>query len=1317
MRLTEASIQRPVLAWMIMAALVVFGAVALRDIGISQFPDVDFPTISVSAEWEGAAPQIMENDVVEPLEEALIQIEGIRSLTSVSRQGNASITVELDLARDVDLALQDVQAKVFQARRRLPQDIEPPTVSKSNPEDNPIMWLGLSGPFPQQVLADFVRYRIKERLQTVPGVGEIIMGGYLERNIRIWLDATALDQRGLVVGDVLNALRREHVELPAGRIDTEGRELSVRVLGEAFDLSTFRRIVVAGSAGRPVYLEEVALVEDGFEDVRRLARVNGAPAQGLGIKKQRGSNAVAVAQAIHAELDEIRKTLPEGMELGVNFDGTKFVEEAVHEIQFELVLAVLLTGFVCWLFLGSLGSTLNVLLAIPMSLLGTIAVIYFLGFTLNTFTLLGLALAVGIVVDDAIMVMENIYRHAEMGQDPVSAARDGTNEISFAALAATLAVVAIFAPVIFMKGIIGRFFLQFGVTLSIAVLISYLEAITLTPARSAQFLRAGGERRGLGALVDRAFVRLAAGYRWLLARGLRHPAIMLVIAAALVVFAAWVFTALPSEFVPSQDQSRLMVRLQTAVGSDLDETDALFKKAEAYVNRSPYVERAFAVVGGFGSGAVNTGVMFITMVPPAERDLTQQQFQGELRRTLNGIPGLKAVVQDLSQQGFTAQRGFPIEFSVRGPDWDRLVELSEGMMADLEASGMVVDLDTDYRIGVPELQIVPDRARAADLGVPIEDVASGISALVGGVRVGKYETGGRRIDVRARLLASQRSKPEDLARIKVRARSGELVPLSTLVTYEEVPALQAVTRRDRERAVTVFANVAPGHDQKSVLEKVEVLGRGLPTGYRAVLGGASQAFRESMGSLLFALFLGIAVAYMVLGAQFNSFMHPITVLTILPLSAAGAAFALYATGRSLNIFSMIGLLLLMGIVKKNSIILVDYANQAAARGKSARDAMLEAGPIRLRPILMTTTTTFMAALVPALGFGPGAEIRTPMAISVIGGLILSTALSLLVVPAFYVVADAIREWVLGRLPHRSSRASREVAKATGAGLLLLLVAGGGIAPAPAAGNCDSLVGAELAFAHASEVRGAKEAFLAFLAPDGLIFRPGPVNGRESWEAREPGKGRLEWRPAYAVASRDGDLGFTRGPWIFTRGEADREPATGWFVSVWKRQPDGSWKVALDGGVTVPGPPPRLDRVEARTDCAGRRLLDEPGDAAHRQAALDAMEDLFAHAAAADGLARAYAPVLDGRAWKLQEGQPPLQGRKTILAAAEAGGARLRLVRIGTGVAAGNDLGYVYGSWERIGGAPEGERGWYLHLWKRDTGSGWSLMLELLMPGA
>ncbi|MCP3162186.1 efflux RND transporter permease subunit [Myxococcus qinghaiensis] len=1009
MSLTEACIKKPVLAWMIMAATIVFGVVASQRIGISQFPDVDFPTINISVTWEGANPEAVESDVIEPIEEAVTQVEGVTSITSNARQGGANITVELDLSRNVDTALADVQTKVSQAQRQLPEDIDPPIVTKTNPEDQPIIQVGVSGPFSQQVVSDFARYRVKEKLQTVPGVGEVQIGGSLERNVRIWVDSSKLDSLGLTVTDITAALQREHVELPAGRIETAGREVNVRVLGEALDLETLRNIVIREQGGQPIYLHDVALVEDGFEDIRRMARVNGTPAQGLGIKKQRGANAVSVAQGVRAALVRIQKEAPEGMDVAVRFDSTQFIEESVHEIEFELLLACILTAFVCWVFLGSLSSTMNVVLAIPMSLLGTVAVIYFLGFTLNTFTLLGLALAVGIVVDDAIMVLENIFRHAEEGKDRVRAAREGTAEITFAALAATMAVIAIFLPVVFMKGIIGRFFLQFGVTLCVAVLLSYVEAITLAPARCAQLLKTSREGRSkMGVWVDKGFSKLEHAYGRVLGWGLKRP--WRVLGAAVVILGASVFAfrALPGEFVPSQDQSRLMVRLQTAVGSSLEETNKLFQRAEAFASSRPEVLGVFAVVGGGGgNSSVNAGMLMLTLKPPDER-MPQSEFQQILRKELNSYPGLRAVVQDLSQAGFTAQRGFPVEFSVRGSDWDQLVKASQEMRDKVQASGKVVDVDTDYQLGMPELRITPDRARAADLGVPIQAVATTINALVGGVRVGKYSTGGRRIDVRMRLLAGQRSRPEDLALLKVRTASGALVPLSSLVTQEERPALQAITRRDRERAISIFANVAPGSNQEEALATVEQLAKDLPGGVRVVPGGASVAFRDSMSSLFFALFLGIGVAYMVLGAQFNSFLHPVTVLTILPLSVAGASFALLGTGSTLNIFSMIGLLLLMGIVKKNSIILVDYALQQRELGFNAVESMQRAGPVRLRPILMTSTATMMAAVPAALALGAGSETRAPMSIAVLGGLSVSTVLSLLVVPAFYVVADRMK---------------------------------------------------------------------------------------------------------------------------------------------------------------------------------------------------------------------------------------------------------------------------------------------------------------------
>jgi hydrophobe/amphiphile efflux-1 (HAE1) family protein len=987
---------------MMMAATIVFGIVAGTRIGISQFPDVDFPTISVNVSWPGAAPEVVENDIVEGLEEALVQVEGIKTISSSSRMGGASITLEMELSRNVDLAMQDVQAKVSQAQRSLPRDLDPPTISKSNPEDQPIMMISLAGAVPPRVLADYIQYSLKEKLQTIPGMGEISFMGVQDRNVRVWLDATKLDEKGLTVREVIQALQREHIELPAGRLETQGREVNVRVLGEAIDLETLRKIVVRETNGSPIYIGDVSLVEDGFDDTRRIARVNGVPAQGLSIKKQRGSNAVALAKSVRAALDAFQQTLPEGITVNIAFDSTKFIEESVKEIEFEILLSVLLTALVCWLFLGSFSSTLNVVLAIPMSLLGTVAIIYFLGFTFNTFTLLAMALAVGIVVDDAIMVMENIFRHRESGEGLVQAALGGTQEIAFAALAATLAVVAIFIPVVFVKGIIGRFFLQFGITLCLAVLLSYVEAVTLAPARCAQFLRTSREGRSrIGLLVDRGFRGLEGLYSRVLGRSLKRPGLILIGGLVLFAGAIVILTSMPSEFVPSQDLSRMSIRVQTAAGADITETSKLMQRAEDIVARRPEVVQIFMNVG---MGGASSGNLNVTLVPPKGR-MSVAELSTIVRRELNAVPGIRAVIQDLSQQGLTAQRGFPVEFSVRGSDWEKLISLSQEIIVQLRESGIVQDLDSDYRIGQPELRVQPDRAMASDIGVSIDEVATTMNALIGGVRVGKYSSGGRRIDVRLKLLAAQRSRPEDIARLKVRTRTGQLVPLSSLVTYNEQPALQAITRKDRERAISIFANVAQGHSQDEAIRYVESQSKTLPAGYRIVLGGASVAFRESMGSLLFAMFLGIGIAYMILASQFNSYKDPVTIITILPLSIAGAALALLLTGQSLNIFSMIGLLLLMGIVKKNSIILVDYANAFKAKGFNARESMKKAGPIRLRPILMTATATMMAAIPPALGLGSGSEIRVPMAIGVIGGLILSTILSLVVVPAFYVIAD------------------------------------------------------------------------------------------------------------------------------------------------------------------------------------------------------------------------------------------------------------------------------------------------------------------------
>ncbi len=1004
MNLTEISVKNTVFAWMLMAGTVLFGILAVRRIGVSQYPDVDYPNITVSASWSGASPSAIEREVVEPLEQAIAQVEGVRELTSQARQGSARITAVFDMSRDVDLALQDIQAKTAQAQRQLPKDVPAISVSKSNPDDVAIVTVAVHGAFSRQMLADVARYQVQDKLQTVEGVGQITLSGYVDRNVRIWLDASKLAERGVVANDVINAIKREHVEVPGGQLDAGGRQVSVRLLGEALDLATFRRLVVAKAKGAPVYLEDVALVEDGFADINSVARLDGTPMQALGVLKQRGTNAVAVARGVRARVEEIKRTLPEGMQVEVLFDSTTFIEESVHEIEIELGLALILTSLVCWLFLGSLSSTLNVILAIPMSLLGTVAVIYFCGFTLNTFTLLGLSLAVGLVVDDAVMIMENIYRHAEMGKDKVKASIEGTKEITFAALAATLAVVAIFLPVVFMDGVVGKFFFQFGVTLSVAVMISYFEAITLAPARCSQILDTSREGRGrLGAAIDRAFSRLERAYARALAWALEKPAWVLLATAIVTALSVVAYLRLPAEFVPSQDQSRLNVRIQTTAGMSLDAATPLLHAAEQRLARRPEVARVLTTLQG------SSGSMSLTLVPRGERKLSAQELSAEIRKDLSSIAGIRASVQDPSQQSFGGAKGSPVQFTVRGSDWDKLVDVAMGVKARVEQEGIAVDVTTDYQLGTPEVQIDPDRRRASELGVSVSDLGNTVSALIGGNVVGKFATEGRRVDIRMRLLSRQRSRPEDINQIRVRSASGDLVPLALLVHQQEKPVLQAITRVDRERAITISGNVGPGLSQAAAIARVQQIAAELPMGARIVLGGQSTQLADTTSSLAFALVVGILVAYMVLASQFNSFLHPATVLTILPLALSGAAFGLLAAGKSLNVFSMIGVLLLMGIVKKNSILLVEYSVELERHeGLDAHAAMLRAGPLRLRPILMTTVATMMSAVPAVLGLGPGAETRGPMASAVLGGLTLSTLLSLLVVPVLHVLAARAR---------------------------------------------------------------------------------------------------------------------------------------------------------------------------------------------------------------------------------------------------------------------------------------------------------------------
>lgn len=1015
MNLSEISIRKPVFAWMLMAALIIFGAIAFTKMGVSQLPDVDFPNVSISVTLDGAAPEVIEMDIIEPIESGLTSIAGIESISSTSRAGRGNVNIEFDIDKNIDVAVAEVQAKLGQIQRQLPTDADPPVVSKSNPEDQPIMWLAVySTKLSRVELMRYVRDKLKDVFQTVPGVADIFLGGYIDPVLRVSLSADKLQANALSPGDVLSTIKNEHLELPSGRLEIQNQEFNLRTLGEAKSVEDFAKIPIATRGGSPNFapipIKAVAAIDDGLGDIRRISRVMGIESVGLGIRKQRGSNAVEVAKNVKKKIEEITPSLPEGTKMSINFDQTKFIEESIGELNFTIILSAILTALVCWLFLGSLSATINIVLAIPTSVIGSFIVLNYLGFTLNTFTLLGLSLAIGIVVDDAIMVLENIVRHSEMGKNRITAALAGSKEIFFAAMAATAAIIAIFLPVAFMDGLIGKYFYQFGVTISVAVALSLLEAITLTPMRCSQFLSSGHRSTRLGRALDQSFESLAKLYTRSIPFFIRFRIPTILVSVGIFAASISITKNLRKEFIPSQDQSMLMIRAKTPEGSNLSFTDTKMKEIEKLIMEIPEVERYFASVGGFG-GEVNSGMIFVTLKEPAKRPLRdgekkplrQEDIQEKMRETLKQVVGVTAFVSEAGGGGFGGGRGRPIDLAIRGPEWSGLIEASQKVMEELKKNPDLKDLDSSYKGEYFEYHIVPNRDRALKHGVSIGVIAETISVLMGGVTAGKFSGGGHRYNIIVRLEKSDKLKPADLLKIFIRNNRGELIRLSEVAELVKAPSMQTITRDDRERSISIYSNLAKGTSQADVLKEVTAAaGKVLPEGYRVVSTGGSKGFGDAFSNLVFALLLGILVSYMVLASQFNSFLDPITVLVALPFSLTGASAMLYAFDQSLNIYSMIGIILLMGIVKKNSIMLVDFTNQVKNEKKlNPTESLVIACPARLRPILMTSIATVAAAVPPALAIGPGAEMRIPLALTIIGGVTVSTVLTLFVVPCVY----------------------------------------------------------------------------------------------------------------------------------------------------------------------------------------------------------------------------------------------------------------------------------------------------------------------------
>jgi HAE1 family hydrophobic/amphiphilic exporter-1 len=1014
MSLSEISIRRPVFAWMLMFGLIVFGWISFMRMGISMMPDVNFPVVNIALQFDNAAPEVLETDVVDIIEDAVMGIDGLNSIQSSTSMGVANITCEFSSRRNIDVALQEVQNRIQQVNNQLPTLLYPPVITKTNPEDQPIMWVMVTAdesvPLYQQMM--YARNTLKNQLSTLDGVGSISLAGYVDPNLRVWLDRDKLYHYELTATDIFSAIQQEQSEQPAGIIETPTKELNVRVLGEAATPDDFSKIRINSRGGaanfNPIPLYKVAKIEEGISDLRAISRYNGKIAVGLGVVKQHGSNAVAVSKEVYAKVDQLKSQLLPGYHADVRLDSTKFIRESVNELNMTLLVAAILTSIVCYLFLGSMSATINVLMAIPTSIVGAFTALYFLGFTLNTFTLLGLSLAICIVVDDAIMMLENIVRHYEMGKTKRQAALDGSNEITFAAMATTLAIAAIFIPVIFMQGVVGQFFYQYGITVTVAVFLSLLEAITLTPMRCARFMHSSHENPNKLTLFMDTFMNWLAGkYKNSLSWALNHRWPIVVISIAVFIASLIFVSTLRKELIPAQDQSMFVLNLKTPTGTAIEATDETFKKAEAYLRTRSDVQDLYTTIGNYEhNNVVNAGTIYVILTEPKKRKNTQQEIMEQVRNDLKKqLPDTDVFDQDLSLTGFSASRGFPVEYTVEGPDWEKLKAYNGQITAKLKTTGLLEDLNSDYQDGMDEIQIQPDRDKTAAMGVPISTIGQEIYTLIGGEIFNantQFPMDGHRYYIRVRAQPDQTASPEDLTKVMVRNNRSEMSPLKNQVTFNQVKAPEVITRYARRRSIPMFANVAFGKSQQDAIDVVQKVGKEiLPAGYQLRIQGSGDAFQQAFQGLIFAILLGVAIAYMILASQFNSFIHPITILMALPFSLSGALLALWICHQSLSLFSMIGLILLMGIVKKNSILLVDFTNQRRAEGLDVTHALLEACPVRLRPILMTSIATVAGAIPEALNFGSGAETRIPMAISLIGGVSLSTFLTLYVVPCVY----------------------------------------------------------------------------------------------------------------------------------------------------------------------------------------------------------------------------------------------------------------------------------------------------------------------------
>ena len=1011
MTLSELSIRRHVFAYMLSAVLVLFGAIAYMRMGVDKLPYIEFPVISITTVYKGANPDIIDAAVTNLIETTVNSVPGIEHIQSTSSPGTSTVVITFGLEKRIDVAFQEVQAKVNQVVRRLPKDADPPVVAKVETNTQPILQTALQGDRTQQQLNLYALNVIKKKLETIDGVGEVRIGGRRDRTIRVNLLPAKLAAYGVAAQDITEAFGREHIQLAGGFLVGRQTEHLIKIDLEFHKLDDLAAMIVGYKDGAPVRLRDIAEIEDGLADFRQLARLNGKPAVGIGVVKVPNTNTVEIIDRVLERIEkDIRPQLPPGLELHLVQNDKLFIGAMVDALKAHLVEGTILAALIVWLFLKSFRSTLIVAASIPVSLMGAIAVMFFFGYTFNSVTLLALLLLVGVVVDDAIVVLENIYRHREedQGATAVSAAVTGSREVTFAVIAASFSLVAIFAPVVFVSGILGQFLRSFAVVVTFGVLVSLFVSLTLTPMLCSRYLDVKQRHGRVYWALEHFFERIERFYRRSLDWALHHRGLVLVGAVASFAIAIPIFTQLPRELAPQPDEGRFLVGIRTPLGSSIEYTETKLREVEAIAKNYPEIVTEFGIIGLGSAQQVNQATLVVRMKPRGERKRSQAEIINAFRRDLSQIAGARAFPRAFGL--VSGQRSEPLQFVVTGPNLQEMGRLAGELQRTLQADPQIGRMDTDLQLDLPQLVLEPDRVRAAGLNLVSSDVALAISMMTGGIDIAKYNDypgDGERYDIRVKAKDGEFRQQADLSKIYLRNRQGQLVRLDSVARFREALGPAVIGRFDLQYSATFYAT--PTVSLGAAIEKVRAAAASLPLGYRVAFIGEAEQLEKTSTATAFTFALALILLFMVLASQFNSFLQPFYIMLAVPLGIVGGIAALWLSGKTLNIYSGIGLVLLIGLVAKNSILLVDLTNQRREQGMAVDDALRNACPIRMRPVVMTSLTIILALVPAAIGLGAGAETNAPLSLAVIGGMVTSTILTLVVVPAGYSLVESWRE--------------------------------------------------------------------------------------------------------------------------------------------------------------------------------------------------------------------------------------------------------------------------------------------------------------------